>query len=50
MFGVFYTADNGRRIYVRLFEHEIDAADYVDRIGFALDSWGIMRPLDFQKC
>lgn len=51
MFGVYYrSGSNGRKIYVRVFEHEIDAADYVDRVVFALDSYGIMRPLDYGKC
>lgn len=49
MFAVYRVNPDGSETYIRLFEHEIDAADYVYSNEFVLDSYGFMCPTDYRK-
>lgn len=49
MFVVFKKSPGGCRINIRVFEHEIDAADYCDVRGWELkDENGFLWELDYR--
>lgn len=48
MYGVYFVKESGEREYIRVFEHEIDAADFCDYYdGRITGADGFLHEIDY---